>query len=191
MRIAITGGSGFIGSAVAERLRRQGHSVKSTDVRGADPQYIRNVLKAEDCERICRGADVVIHGAAIHNASETKASPTAMIELNIEGTANMLIAAVAEGVRRFIYLSSGKIYGDTAHQASRESDLPRPKEHYALSKLAGEHYLESFQRKHDLDCVAIRPFSVYGPGQDLNTGYIGMLMQGMLDGNPVHIPGEG
>jgi len=190
MRIGLTGGGGFIGSAIAAALRAEDHSVKLTDIRGANPGHIRNVLNPEDCALICRGADVVIHCAASHNALITSADPVAMISLNIEGTVNMLNAAASEGVRRFVYLSSGKVYGDASYRPSRESDLPRPKDPYALSKFAGESYLESFQRKHGLECISIRPFSVYGPGQDLRTGYIGMLLEGLLNRTTAHLPGE-
>ncbi|NCF64190.1 MAG: NAD-dependent epimerase/dehydratase family protein [Gammaproteobacteria bacterium] len=191
MRIAITGGYGFIGAAVAKALRNEGHSVKATDIAGADARHIRNVLIPDDCAHICRGADVVIHSAAIHNAATISADPTDMVGLNIDGTANMLTAAVSEGAQRFIYLSTGKIYGDASYRPSRESDLPRPREQYALTKLAGEYYLENFSRKHGLECLSIRPFSVYGPGQDLHTGYIGMLIESLLNGTPTQLPGAG
>lgn len=190
MRIAITGGHGFIGSATGDYLRGIGHAVRKTDVGASRPLEKANVMDPRDCARICRGADVVIHCAAVHNAVSTRADPIGMIAINVGGTANMLTAAAAAGVRRFVFLSSAKIYGDSRGRASLETDLPQPKEQYALSKLAGEHYLEHFHRTYGMECVAIRPFSVYGPGQDLHTGYIGMVIEAMLDGTHIDLPGQ-
>lgn len=190
MKITITGGMGFIGHTLATHLRALGHTVCATDIHATDPAEIADVMDPHDCARICRDADVVFHSAAIHNANKSIADPVAMIALNTQGTINMLQAAISAGSRRFVLMSTAKVYGEPQGAGSRESDVPLPRDPYALSKLCGEGYLERYHRDSGLDCVALRPFSVYGPGQDLGTGYVGMLINGLLNGEPVSLPGQ-
>ncbi|MGI9341384.1 MAG: NAD-dependent epimerase/dehydratase family protein [Gammaproteobacteria bacterium] len=195
MRILVTGGLGFIGTAVAETLRADGHQVTAMDAREStdrDPRdFLRgSVLAPADCARACAGADTIVHSAAMHSAAAVAANPLAAIELNVKGTINLLAAGVAAGARRFIFLSSAKVYGDATRLPSAEDDALEPVETYALSKAAAEYHLHLQHETAGIEIVIVRPFSVYGPGQDLGSGYVGMLLSSLLGQRDVTMPGR-
>ncbi len=104
-------------------------------------------------------------------------NPQAVIDVNVGGTGNLLDAAAASGVRRFVYLSTAKIYGEPARMPSRESDPLCPLDPYATSKLAAEERCRELHLSHGLEVAMVRPFSVYGAGQDLDTGYVGCCLR--------------
>lgn len=191
-RVLITGGHGFIGGHLAAYLQAAGDRVRVMDLlrpTGVDRHYRQgNVTRPADCRSACRGMDVVVHGAAIHPHCVAK-SPCSAIDTNVRGTLNLLHAAVQAGVRRFVFLSSAKVYGQLGARPSSETDLSRPVETYALTKTVGELYCRRFQEQHGIETVIIRPFSVYGPGQDLHNGYVGMLLAALRDGAPLVLPG--
>jgi len=195
MRISITGGLGFIGTALRSTLANAGQDVRLVDIHesvvtpGID--YLQgSVLNADDCIAACEGADVVIHCAAVHQANEIASSPLSAIEVNVTGTLNLLQAAIVAGVRRFVFLSSAKVIGEPDNIPTGESNLPRPCETYALSKLAGEHYCHALQPGSNMDVVIIRPYSVYGPAQELDTGYVGMILSSLMTGAELRLPGQ-
>ena len=196
MRVSITGGLGFIGAALGSTLSAAGHDVLLTDIRDDDAaapgtNYIQgSVLDLEDCHVTCEDMDVVVHCAAIHQASIVAKNPLSSIEINVAGTLNLLNAAIAAGAKRFIYVSSGKVFGEPEKLPSVETELPKPREAYALSKLTGEYYCQLLQAQSKMDIVIVRPFSVYGPEQDLNTGYVGMILQSLRDGSELRLPGR-
>jgi len=195
MRISITGGLGFIGTALGSALSAARHDVRLVDIHksvvtpGSD--YLQgSVLNTSDCAAACAGVDVVVHCAAVHQANEIVHNPLNSIEVNVTGTLNLLHAAIAAGVKRFVFLSSAKIIGEPSHIPSVESDLPRPCETYALTKLTGEHYCHSLQPGSGMDIVILRPFSVYGPAQELDTGYVGMILSSLITGTKLRLPGQ-
>lgn len=195
MHVSITGGLGFIGSALGSALSDAGHDVRLVDIRdhGFVPgiDYLKgSVLDTDDCRTTCEGMDVVVHCAATHEASAIAKNPLGSIELNVTGTLNLLRAAIATGVKRFIYLSSGKVFGDPETLPSVESDLSIPRETYALSKMTSEYYCQTLQAESDIEVVIIRPFSVYGPAQELGSGYVGMILSSLLNGKDLHLPGR-
>lgn len=195
MRVLISGGLGFIGLAIAGELRRLGHAVRLMDNRAAVPSgnsgfFSGSVLDRQDCGRACDGVDVVIHAAAIHNSRVVDGNPFAAIEINVKGTNNLFDSAAAAGARRFVYLSSAKVYGDPDRLPSAEDDALEPRETYALSKVAGEHHCRLRQPDSGMDVVILRPFSVYGPGQDIGSGYVGMLLACLAGETGVELPGH-
>lgn len=187
-RIVVTGGAGFIGTALRAALGAAGHEVLRADVRDGC-ELVADVTRTSDCERLCRGADVVVHGAAIHRADAVRARPAAAIRVNVEGTGKLLRAAAAAGVGRFVMLSTAKVYGDTGSAPVAESAWPRPADVYGLSKLGAEDLVRRANLETGLRACVLRPFSVYGPGQDLDTGYVGMLLTALRDDAPVALPG--
>ena len=132
------------------------------------------------CEGACRGVDVVIHSAGVHLAPAVSRQPIHAIETNVHGTLNLLKSAAAAGVSRFVFLSSSKVYGEPDRLPSAEDDLPRPCESYGLSKVVCEYYCKRFREEMEMDTVIVRPFSVYGPGQDLETGFVGMIIRSLM-----------
>jgi len=195
MRVSITGGSGFIGTALGVTLSAEGHDVRLVDTRDAidvpGMNYIRgSVLSTEDCYASCDGMDVVFHCAAIHQISMVTDDPLSAIEVNVRGTLNLLRAAQASGVKCFVYLSSAKVFGEPENLPSVESDFPVPCDTYALSKATAEYQCYSLPAQSNMNVVIVRPFSVYGPKQNLNTGYVGMILASLRDGTDLVLPGR-
>ena len=195
MRASITGGLGFIGSALGANLAEAGHDVRLSDIRApaekSGMDFLQgSVLNMDDCKAICEGVDVVIHSAAIHDAKIVANNPLGSVEINVTGTLNLLQAAVASGARRFIYLSSAKVFGSPANLPSIETDFPVPREAYALSKMMSEYYCHMFQAQSNLEVVIIRPYSVYGPAQELGSGYVGMILSTLINGSELRLPGK-
>jgi UDP-N-acetylglucosamine 4-epimerase len=195
MQISITGGLGFIGSALGSALSDAGHEVHLVDIHDHDPvpgiDYLQgSVLDRDDCHAACEGMDTVVHCAATHESSAIAKDPLSSIQLNVAGTLNLLRAAIASDVKRFVYLSSGKVFGDPETLPSVESDISMPRETYALSKVTGEYYCQRLQAESNIEIVIMRPFSVYGPAQELNSGYVGMILFSLLNGTELRFPGR-
>ena len=173
---AITGGAGFIGSALAAHLGGAGHDVRVLDDFSAGAARDRaarlcelphitllegDVRDAAACRRLCAGADHVLHHAAI--ASE---DPAVCADVNIGGTIRMLEAARESGtVQRFVCASSGAVYGDTPALSKHEAGLADPLSPYASSLLSAELFCRTAFRRHGLQTVSLRYFNVYGPGE--------------------------
>ena len=194
MRVLVTGSAGFIGAEIVRQLLEQGHGVRCLDNARTCAQDVDiitgDITDPEVCHAACHGMDAALHGAAIHHIETVASGPLRVLDVNVAGTLNMLRSAAACGVGRFVYLSSAKIYGEPETLPSLESDWPKPSEIYALSKVTGEHYCRLFHEREHMDIVIIRPFSVYGPRQSLNTGYIGMLLDALLHQKPLCFPGR-
>ncbi len=197
MKILITGVQGFIGAALARSAVEAGHTVIGVDrtARGRDvPKEVElvegDVTRTAAWRSAFRDVDVVMHSAAVHRSDQVADGPIRSIEVNLRGTRLMLETAQESGVRSFVNLSSAKVYGEPLGFPSAEDDLPNPVEPYGLAKALAEQYCDHFTNHGTMRCVSIRPFSVYGPRQDLSTGYIGQLIEGWLQGRPVRLSGE-
>jgi UDP-glucose 4-epimerase len=206
MRYVVTGGAGFIGSHLVERLVRDGAEVVvlddfSTGKRDNLRPWLSQVDLIEGsvtdvraCARALRGADVVFHEAARPSVPRSLRDPVGTHEVNATGTLLVLSAAREAGVRRVVYASSSSVYGDTPDLPKRETALPRPRSPYAVSKLAGEHYCQAFTASFGLETVALRYFNVYGPRQDPDSPYAAVVPRFMaagLTGEPPEITGDG
>ena len=197
MKILVTGVSGFIGAALARAAVEQGHDVvgvdRSSTGRRLPPEIELvdgDITRPAPWRSAFRGVDAVVHSAAVHRSDQIADGPIRSIEVNLLGTRLMLETAAASGVRCFVNLSSAKAYGEPLGFPSSEDDLLNPVEPYGLAKTLGEEYCRYFAARGPLTCVSVRPFSVYGPDQDLSTGYIGQLIDGWLTHRPVTLSGQ-
>ena len=197
MRLLVTGARGFIGAGVVRAAHSQGHEVVGADYsdHGRDlPKEVAlirgDITRPEEWQSGFEGVDAVVHCAAIHRPDEIAEGTVRSIEVNLRGTRLMLQAAADAGVKRFVHLSSGKAYGEPLGFPSREENLANPVESYGLAKVVTEEYCRHFTAHSAMRCISLRPFSVYGPGQDLSTGYIGQLLEAWTAGTPVALSGD-
>ena len=184
----VTGGAGFIGSAIVRGLLLEGpskvvvidnlftgHEENLEEVRGAIDFQRADIRCYGEIAPLLRDVDVVFHEAAIPSVPRSINDPVPSHECNIDGTFNVLRAAAEGGVRRLVYAASSSAYGDTEVLPKVETMLPRPKSPYALQKLVGEYYCNIFAHTFGLETVALRYFNVYGPRQDPHSPYSGVL----------------
>jgi len=185
-RILVTGGAGFIGSHVVERLLSGGARVRvldnlSTGRRENLPRDGKLEFVADDIRdvgavaRAMREVTGVIHLAAVASVQASVDDPRGTHASNFDGTLNLLEAARNAGVGRFLYASSAAVYGDGAPLPVTEDARLNPLTPYAADKLAGEHYLGFYCRQHGLNGTAFRFFNIYGPRQDPSSPYSGVI----------------
>ena len=186
-RYLVTGGAGFIGSHLAEALLDQGESVRVLDnlATGRETnlaalqgraQLIRGDLRNLEAVRAAvEGVEVVFHQGALASVPRSIADPVTSLEININGTQNVLQAARDAGVRRVVYASSSSIYGNTPTLPKHEQMQPHPVSPYAIHKLTGELVCEVFTSIYGLETVALRYFNVFGPRQDPTSEYAAVI----------------
>jgi UDP-glucose 4-epimerase len=203
----VTGGAGFIGSAIVRRLLAEGvervvvidnlltgNEANLDEVRGQIDFQRADIRNYEEIAPIIRGAAVVFHEAAIPSVPRSIDDPIPSHEVNANGTFNVLRAAHEGKAGRVVYAASSSAYGDTDVLPKVESMAPRPKSPYALQKLMGEYYCNIFTGVYGLETVAIRYFNVYGPRQDPSSPYSGILsifMKCVLSNTQPTIFGDG
>ena len=186
MRYLVTGGSGFIGSNITERLLKEGHFVRVLDnfssgkeenlsfamsLRSAFELIKGDIRNKNTCTQVTKGIDYVLHQAALRSVPKSMKDPESYNEVNINGTLYMLQAAAENKVQRFVLASSSSVYGDTDKFPEQENDYPLLISPYALSKLAGEYYCRIFSEFNNLETVCLRYFNVFGPRQALDDEY--------------------
>ena len=184
----VTGGAGFIGSAIVRSLLREGarkvvvldnlltgNERNLEEVRGSIDFQRADIRHYDEIAPILKGAAVVFHEAAIPSVPRSIDDPVPSHEVNADGTFNVLRAAREGGVGRVVYAASSSAYGDTEVLPKVEHMVPRPKSPYALQKLIGEYYATIFHGVYGLETVSIRYFNVYGPRQDPTSPYSGVL----------------
>lgn len=212
MKYLVTGGAGFIGSHIVERLLREGHSVRVLDnfvtgkkenlgfvtkyeARDTNYKLIEgDVCDLEICRKAVEGVDFVIHQAALRSVPKSINDPLGYNEVNVTGTLNLLLASRDFKVKRFVFASSSSIYGDTKRLPEQEKDLPAPISPYAASKLAAEHYCHMFSNIYNLETVCLRYFNVFGPRQSLESEYavvVPKFINSLLNGKNPPIYGDG
>ncbi len=187
-KYVVTGGAGFIGSAIVRGLLHQGagrvvvldnlltgHEENLDEVRSSIEFQRADIRRYEEVAPILRGADVVFHEAAIPSVPRSIDDPVPSHEVNIDGTFNVLRAAAEGGVRRLVYAASSSAYGNTDVLPKVETMLPQPLSPYALQKLVGEYYASVFASAFGVETVSLRYFNVYGPRQDPSSQYSGVL----------------
>jgi len=187
-KYVVTGGAGFIGSAIVRGLLREGarevvvldnfltgHEANLDEVRSSIDLQRADIRNYEEIASILKGAAVIFHEAAIPSVPRSIADPVPSHEINIDGTFNVLRAAAEGGAGRVIYAASSSAYGDTEVLPKVETMTPRPKSPYALQKLVGEYYSQIFAATFGIETVSLRYFNVFGPRQDPSSQYSGVL----------------
>lgn len=205
MKVLITGGAGFIGSHLTERLLAAGHSVRvldnlSTGKRENLPDSAAvefrqgDIRDRTEVNAAVRNVDAIVHLAAVASVQASVDDPVSTHETNFDGTLYLLEAARRADIRRFLYASSAAVYGDNASLPLAEDASLKPLSPYAADKLAGEHYLTFYFNKFGLQTTAFRFFNIYGPRQDPSSPYSGVIsifVERSLRGEPVTIFGDG
>ena len=211
-RYLVTGGAGFIGSNIVERLVKDGQSVvvldnfssgkvenlafiKDYNLPAERYTLIRGDIRDLDiCKQACQGVDFVLHHAALRSVPRSLDKPIDYNEVNINGILNMLEAAKSQNVKRFVFASSSSIYGEAQRFPEKETDLPKLVSPYALTKLAGEYYCRVFSHIYGLSTVCLRYFNVFGPRQSLDDEYavvIPKFIHCLFNNQPPPIYGTG
>ncbi|MCG8430073.1 MAG: SDR family oxidoreductase [Candidatus Omnitrophica bacterium] len=186
MRYLVTGGAGFIGSHITERLLKEGHTVRVLDNFSSGKEenlsfagayadnfkLIRGDIRDKAvCEQAGEKCDAIFHQAALRSVPKSMSAPHEYNAVNIDGTLNILEAARQAGVKRVVFASSSSVYGDVSTFPEREDFYPLLISPYALSKLAGEYYCRIFSEFFGVETVALRYFNVFGPRQALDDEY--------------------
>jgi UDP-N-acetylglucosamine 4-epimerase len=213
-RWCVTGAAGFIGSNLLETLLGLGQEVTGLDnlatgheanldhVRAAvGPaawqrfRFVKDDIRDPSaCAESCRGADFVLHQAALGSVPRSIADPRASHESNVDGFLNMLIAARDAKVRTFVYASSSSVYGDHPALPKVEHQVGKPLSPYAATKAANELYAEAFARSYAMVTTGLRYFNVFGPRQDPHGAYAAVIprwIAALIQGKPVQIFGDG
>lgn len=176
MKVVVTGGAGFIGSHLVDKLLSDGHQVLAIDnlINGKEENLTQamtfnsftfeeaDILEGSRMVQLCEGADVIFHLACL-GVRHSIHSPFENHLVNAEGSLNMLEAARVNGVKKFFYISTSEIYGDIKSFPINENGVPLPKTVYGSSKLAGENYAYSYYKCYGLDVTITRIFNNYGP----------------------------
>lgn len=209
-RALVTGGAGFIGSHLCEALATLGaHVVVLDDLSGGDAanleaaearadgrlQLVRgSILDEQTLGRCARDCRYVFHQAALPSVTRSIEEPVRCYEVNATGTLRVLEAARAAGVERVVFAASSSAYGDAETLPKVETMPGLPKSPYAAHKLAGEHLLRAYVASYELDGVALRYFNVFGPRQNANSAYAGVVAafaKALLQGQRPSIYGDG
>jgi UDP-glucose 4-epimerase len=187
----ITGGAGFIGSHLADRLAGLGRTVRILDDLSTGQRANLEYLTARHGERIdvligdirdhdvvlraMKGARHVLHQAALPSVERSVRDPWTSHTVNVDGTMQLLEAARAEGVERFLLAGSSSVYGDQPDLPKRETMTPSPRSPYALGKLAAEQYVRLYAELYGLPAFTLRYFNVFGPRQDPGSPYAAVI----------------
>jgi nucleoside-diphosphate-sugar epimerase len=206
VRLLVTGGGGFIGSHIVERMVRDGHDVRVIDnfTTGNranlvsfldDVDLVEGDLQSyERAHAAVRGCEVVLHQAAMPSVPRSIQDPLTSNAANVVGTLNVLLAARDAGVRRFVFASSSSVYGAAPDLPKVETLPTLPISPYAVAKLAAEGYCRAFSQVYGLETVALRYFNVFGPRQDPNSQYSAVIphfINAVLQRKGVTIFGDG
>lgn len=205
----VTGGAGFIGSHLAERLLKDGHTVRVVDNlltgKQANLDYLESlggdyafhkvsITDLDDLLPIFEGADYVLHQAALASVPRSVDDPISTHHHCVTGTLNVLVAAQKTGVKRVAYAASSSAYGDLEGEFKTEDMAPRPISPYGAAKLAAEYYAQAFTCVYGLETVSLRYFNVFGPRQDPHSHYAAVIpkfITAMLKGESPVIYGDG
>ncbi len=206
MRYLVTGGAGFIGSNTVDELVRRGHGVvvlddlssgkeeNLADVRGKITFIKGSITDLEMVQKAMLQADYVIHLAARTSVPRSVKDPIDTNRINVDGTLNVLVAARDNKVKRVVFAASSSAYGDTPTLPKSENMQPIPISPYGVSKYVGELYAQTFGRCYGLENVCLRYFNIFGPRQDPDSPYSGVLSRfatAFLESTPPVVFGDG
>jgi UDP-glucose 4-epimerase len=206
-RVLVTGGAGFIGSHVVDRLVEGGYVVRVLDnlstgrrenlkghLGGGWVEFVKgDVRDVKAVKRSVRGCDAVVHLAALTSVPLSVKDPDVTFEVNVGGTMGLLSCCSRQGVGKFVFVSSCAVYGDPVFLPITEGHPTRPISPYAESKLAGEKYVLGFDEREILRSVVLRFFNVYGVRQVMNDycGVIARFLSRVRQGLPLVVYGGG
>lgn len=183
----VTGGSGFIGSHMVRYLLRDKNHVRVLDnFLTGNRKNLSEIADAIDLVegdfrdeattlKATKDIDYIIHLGALPSVPRSVNNPVLTTDINVNGTVNLLQSAVKNSVKRVVFASSSSVYGDSPIFPRHESQVPQPLSPYAVSKLAGEFYLQCFYKLHGLETTSLRFFNVFGPRQDPNSQYAAVI----------------
>lgn len=206
MRYLVTGGAGFIGSNTVDELVRRGHGVVLLDdlstgkednlaeIRTKITFMKGSITDLETVQKAMQQADYVIHLAAKTSVPKSVKDPIETNRINVEGTVNVLVAARDNKVKRVVLAASSSAYGETPTLPKLETMQPVPLSPYGVSKYVGELYAYAFGRCYGLETVCLRYFNIFGPRQDPDSPYSGVLSRfstAFLEGEPPVVYGDG
>lgn len=201
--VLVTGGAGFIGSNLVDRLLELGAKVSCFDnfatgkrenlekhKNNPDFKLIEaDIRDINQCHQACVGHEIVFHQAALGSVPRSINDPATTNEVNISGFLHMLIAARDAGVKRFVYAASSSTYGDSEHLPKIEEQIGKPLSPYAITKYVNELYADVFARTYGFESIGLRYFNVFGRRQDPNGAYAAVIpkwvMQFMQHESPV------
>ena len=202
----VTGCAGFIGSSIADALVQRGETVRGLDNfetgKRENLAGFRDRMEFIECDLrdadaavdACKGVDFIYHTAALASVPRSVLDPRTSHTANIDGTFNLLEGARAAGVKRVVYSASSSAYGDQPGFPRLETMAPMPISPYAVQKLVGEYYMESYQQVYGMETVCLRYFNIFGPRQDPSSPYSGVMARfalQMLRGERPTIFGDG
>ncbi|MAC40692.1 MAG: LPS biosynthesis protein WbpP [Pelagibacterales bacterium] len=187
--ILVTGGAGFIGSNLCEKLLEIGVKVRCLDnfstghkenissfLNHNNFKFIEgDIRNIEVCQYACQNVDYVLHQAALGSVPRSINDPILTNEVNINGFLNMLVASKDNQIKRFIYAASSSTYGDSEELPKVESHIGKPLSPYAITKYVNELYADIFKTTYDLDYIGLRYFNVFGRRQDPNGAYAAVI----------------
>jgi UDP-glucose 4-epimerase len=203
MRCLVTGGAGFIGTALTNRLVRDGHQVRVLDdLSAGDPSSLHpdalftrgDVRDRPKLWTLLQKADCVFHLAARVSTQESVLYPREYNDVNVGGTVCLAEAIRDAGVKRVVFTSSATVYGSQARQPVSEVGWPHPTIPYAVSKLAAELYLFALGELNGIDTVVLRIFNAYGPGQRIPPAHapvVPAFAKNVLTGASLVVHGDG
>ena len=193
-KVLITGGAGFIGSNLCDKLLAQNNQVVCLDnlltgkkeniahlLENSNFTFIQgDIRNLDDCKKAVSGVDVVLHQAALGSVPRSIEDPGTTNEINISGFLNMLLAAKEEGVKRFVYAASSSTYGDSKELPKIEENIGMPLSPYAVTKYVNELYAHVFGSLYGMETIGLRYFNVFGRRQDSNGAYAAAIPKFIL-----------
>jgi UDP-N-acetylglucosamine 4-epimerase len=204
----VTGGAGFIGSNLVERILDLGYKVRvldnfSTGKKRNIEEFLDNsnseliegdIRELVTCQQACNSIDYVLHQAALGSVPRSINDPRTTNDVNITGTLNMMIAARDNKVKRFIYASSSSVYGDEPNLPKIEDRIGKPLSPYAITKKVNELYARNFYELYKLPVIGLRYFNVFGEKQDCYSAYaaaVPIFIKKLLNKEVPTINGDG
>jgi UDP-glucose 4-epimerase len=203
LNFLVTGGAGFLGTALSNRLARDGHQVYVIDnLIAGDPGRLDpavfftrgDVADVPKLWTLLHGVDCVYHLAARVSVAESILYPRDYNHVNVGGTVSVMEAMRDAGVKRVVFTSSGALYGEQAHQPLHESQTPNPDSPYGVGKIAAEYYVRTIGALWGIETVSLRIFNAYGPGQRTRPAHppvVARFLRQALGGGTLVVSGDG
>ncbi|WP_439185521.1 SDR family oxidoreductase [Carboxylicivirga taeanensis] len=207
-KVLVTGGAGFIGSNLCEKLLKQNNQVVCLDnfatgkrsnlnefIADSSFQLIEgDIRNLDDCMEAVKGVEIIFHEAALGSVPRSIADPLTSNEVNVSGFLNVLIAARDSGVKRVVYAASSSTYGDSENLPKVEDVIGKPLSPYAITKYVNELYADVFSRLYNMQLIGLRYFNVFGRRQDPDGAYAAVIpkfVKALIDKKSPVINGDG